>query len=333
MSEKVMFELRASYLRKIQLAMLVLGLIGVGSFFVLWSLGYMILPFAIILEASAITILIGFALYRVISFSKYDELSTDLILLSFGVHCVVVYFLVPHDPLRVVWFHLMIVLVFLFKDMKAGILALCIPILVVLFGNTFVFYPQMHGYFDLQLLWTFVITTLMIGGAAGVMNKYYNALAQHVLDLSRFDGMTDALNARAFKDECMKFLPEAARIKFDIYFVVMDFDDFKMINDEKGHPVGDKVLIVFSHLVKQSFQELAIFGRLGGDEFGLLTINSSLDQHLTERKIEQIKYDLSVAIGFPIGISYGIVNSSEHNFEFDEIYRGADKKMYKAKAA
>ena len=66
MSEKVMFELRASYLRKIQLAMLVLGLIGVGSFFVLWSLGYMILPFTIILEASAITILIGFALYRLI---------------------------------------------------------------------------------------------------------------------------------------------------------------------------------------------------------------------------------------------------------------------------
>jgi diguanylate cyclase (GGDEF)-like protein len=113
----------------------------------------------------------------------------------------------------------------------------------------------------------------------------------------------------------------------------MDFDGFKMINDKQGHPIGDKVLIVFSDLVEKSFQEMAIFGRLGGDEFGLLTMDSSLDLQLTENKLQQIKNDLSVALGFPINISYGIEKCSDHNYKFDAIYRGADKKMYEAKAA
>ncbi|MBB6062723.1 diguanylate cyclase (GGDEF)-like protein [Thermosipho japonicus] len=105
------------------------------------------------------------------------------------------------------------------------------------------------------------------------------------------------------------------------FFVLIDLNDFKKLNDKFGHDKGDKVLVEFSKLIRENIREEDLFIRLGGDEFALIV---NLDD--PESFVERLRKLLIKIIN--LDFSYGIVKFSN----FSESYRLADKLLYDMKS-
>jgi diguanylate cyclase (GGDEF)-like protein len=85
--------------------------------------------------------------------------------------------------------------------------------------------------------------------------------------LSRHDALTGLLNRRAFADSLRQELARARRTSTPIAVLYIDIDDFKAVNDTRGHQKGDEVLVMVAELLRQTSRENDILARLGGDEF------------------------------------------------------------------
>lgn len=86
------------------------------------------------------------------------------------------------------------------------------------------------------------------------------------------DGLTGILNRTAFKHLSFSLQSET----FPVGFAIIDIDNFKDINDQFGHEIGDKVLIKVAQLLKHSFHSGSKAIRLGGDEFAVILLNVDL---------------------------------------------------------
>lgn len=124
----------------------------------------------------------------------------------------------------------------------------------------------------------------------------------------------------------------------DIYtsaFLLIDLDKFKSINDNYGHDVGDKALTKVAKILHKSFRAQDYVCRIGGDEFAVIMIHA--ESQLTGRiqnKIREINEQLKIANKDegvpPISLSGGVV-FGDQNYSIDEIFKEADKALYKAK--
>jgi diguanylate cyclase (GGDEF)-like protein len=88
--------------------------------------------------------------------------------------------------------------------------------------------------------------------------------------IAKQDSMTGALTRRGFFAEVEKESLRAARYDRPSALVVIDVDHFKAINDRYGHPAGDAVLVSIANACMATMRKSDIFGRIGGEEFGLL---------------------------------------------------------------
>lgn len=116
-----------------------------------------------------------------------------------------------------------------------------------------------------------------------------------------------------------------------IYSIAMiDGDNFKEINDNYGHSIGDKVLIKVAEILKKSVRQNDIVIRYGGDEF--LIIFEDIDCKIAESILNRIenKLDEINEFDFDISISYG-VSEIKNSEEFFQSLNKADEKMYSSK--
>ncbi|WP_049751886.1 GGDEF domain-containing protein [Sulfurihydrogenibium sp. YO3AOP1] len=114
----------------------------------------------------------------------------------------------------------------------------------------------------------------------------------------------------------------------------MDLDNFKQINDKFGHPAGDLVLKEVSNLLRTYLRANTIIGRLGGEEFGIILPNVTLEngKNVAERirnviENHEIKYDGKV---IRISASLGVTQVKEGD-TIDTLYRRVDEALYQAK--
>ena len=115
--------------------------------------------------------------------------------------------------------------------------------------------------------------------------------------------------------------------------ILIDVDNFKTVNDNYGHAVGDRVLKRVADILRSSFRSVDILCRIGGDEFAVVMtrVNSSMRQ-LVLNKITQAnellqnpKDDLP-----PVSLSVGVAFSDRENPQGD-IFRDADTALYRVK--
>ncbi len=120
--------------------------------------------------------------------------------------------------------------------------------------------------------------------------------------------------------------------------LVLDLDNFKLINDLYGHTMGDKVLQTFAAVVRNNVRGKDLTVRIGGDEFMAFCpdLNDSEGlEHLTRRLNEQFLGEVRNMIGegfeVPLGVSVGAVKVPEHGRSYAEIFPLADGALYRAK--
>ncbi len=94
-------------------------------------------------------------------------------------------------------------------------------------------------------------------------------LETELKELAATDPLTGIANRRSFTQTMSEALDGAGATSQPAGLILFDIDDFKAINDRYGHPTGDTVLRDIARTVSRHFAEGAIFGRLGGEEFGI----------------------------------------------------------------
>ncbi len=122
------------------------------------------------------------------------------------------------------------------------------------------------------------------------------------------------------------------------YFLMIDLDSFKLVNDIYGHDMGDKILIAFAECIKSASDKEAVIGRLGGDEFVLFSekIDSEEDirnmtAEINTEFLKKAKALMGEEMDIPLGASIGAMYVSGAGSEFADIFNAADKALYKVK--
>ena len=153
--------------------------------------------------------------------------------------------------------------------------------------------------------------------------------------LARTDGLTGVYNRSYFMDKSDAVIEVMRRYQHPASMMMLDLDHFKKINDNYGHHVGDLALLAFTKACRQEIRESDVLGRLGGEEFGLLLPETSIQnaQVLAER-IRKATAAIEVPLGdrmIGITVSIGLVELSAEDLSLSSVMRRADLAMYQAK--
>ncbi|MCX5963911.1 MAG: EAL domain-containing protein [Cyanobacteria bacterium] len=151
------------------------------------------------------------------------------------------------------------------------------------------------------------------------------------------DPLTGLPNRLLFTERLTEVISRSRNQENNLFAVLfLDLDRFKVINDSLGHLIGDQLLIAIARRLEVCVKRSDLVARLGGDEFTIL-LDNILDEAATHQVAERIHLELSRPFNLNghevfTTVSIGIALSST-DFEFTEdMLRGADIAMYRAKA-
>jgi diguanylate cyclase (GGDEF)-like protein len=155
----------------------------------------------------------------------------------------------------------------------------------------------------------------------------------HFMSLSQLDGLTGICNRPYFIEQAEKALENAERTGEQICIVLCDLDHFKTINDSHGHAAGDYVLKRAVSECRAHLRQTDIFGRFGGEEFGILF------PACEPRDAWQLSEQLRVAIASitidgeesKVTASFGIATTGSSGYELRQLLAHADAALYAAK--
>ncbi len=171
----------------------------------------------------------------------------------------------------------------------------------------------------------------VVSGIMMVAFWHLQQTQRELQDLAIHDPLTRVLNARAFSDRLTQELHRNRRYRRPVSLLYLDLDNFKELNDSRGHQTGDTMLRLVADAMRLAVRETDIVGRMGGDEFAVLMpeTDGELADAVARRLAEGIK------TAFPstptVTASIGIVSFDDTAASADEILRRADQAMYEAK--
>ncbi|WP_269532698.1 EAL domain-containing protein [Chitinimonas sp. BJYL2] len=158
---------------------------------------------------------------------------------------------------------------------------------------------------------------------------------ERILQLARFDALTELPNRRYFRDLAEAAIDEAKRHDEQRALIFVDLDHFKTINDSLGHDVGDRLLKEVAVRLNHALRAGDVVGRLGGDEFVILLrhLDKSEDasyvaERVLERLAESFVLDEHELVVTP---SLGLAVYPVDGEDYDTLVRNADAAMYHAK--
>ena len=128
--------------------------------------------------------------------------------------------------------------------------------------------------------WIYLIGHPSLSVAAGIATILLSAsdLAVQLRALAANDPLTGVLNRRGFQEGATRAIANGRRYRQSIAVCIADIDHFKSINDRFGHTVGDRTLRFICQSLTRGLRGGDLVGRIGGEEFALLLVNSSAEQ-------------------------------------------------------
>jgi len=185
--------------------------------------------------------------------------------------------------------------------------------------------------FFVNLFVSIIVTILIVLIIIYTINIYQKQLER----LAEEDSLTRLSNRRKFNEEFDKMfnLQRRGNIK-SLSMILLDIDDFKQVNDKFGHLIGDKVLVRFSTILKDSLRKTDLVARWGGEEFSILFINTEKNEvvkiaekiRLLVKEDEMLKNLLDRSLTISLGYSELLREDSQ-----DGLIGKVDRALYKAK--
>lgn len=180
-------------------------------------------------------------------------------------------------------------------------------------------------------------TGIILAVAVALMTfaVYVNRMLSDANLRSETDTLSGLLNRRGFVERADETLRIADRSGGPVTLVLADIDRFKAVNDTYGHEAGDRVVQVFSDVMRQVAGE-NIIGRIGGDEFAILLSGTELSTARLIAEGARVAFSQSEIDGLALGngctATFGV--AQRHGSEtYEELLRRADLALYEAKNA
>ena len=163
-------------------------------------------------------------------------------------------------------------------------------------------------------------------------------LERELRRLATSDSLTGIANRRAFLEQASECLRRAARYEKDVVLFIADLDHFKAVNDRYGHIAGDVVLQRFAGAVAPELRDTDCFGRLGGEEFGILLQEARRKeaQHVAERigeSARRLRFAAANGQEYGITVSIGATRNHRDDRGIERLLVRADMALYAAKEA
>jgi diguanylate cyclase (GGDEF)-like protein len=132
-----------------------------------------------------------------------------------------------------------------------------------------------------QSLWANILIGLLITfGISILMILIFRAYNKRLEDLASFDELTALYNRRHFSHLMEREISIAQRYGQKLSMLMMDIDNFKSVNDQYGHVIGDEMLRLISKSITKTVRTSDIVGRWGGEEFAVLLSNTGTEEAL-----------------------------------------------------
>ena len=162
-----------------------------------------------------------------------------------------------------------------------------------------------------------------------VVNRLIRRSEGRLVNMARVDPTTGLLNRRGFNEHLERRMAEGAQ---DMCVFVFDIDNFKRVNDQHGHLIGDKILRLTAEVARRALGENTVLSRWGGDEYaGIHTGGAQQARGDIDGLLEQIRADEELC-RYGITISMGATVCHRIDSADALIYR-ADEALYDAKGA
>lgn len=211
---------------------------------------------------------------------------------------------------------------------------------------SFYFFSTNHDFFSFtdinsQKVVVTIITSILCYAFVGLLNYLYRRDAKKIInanidlkknneeltELSQIDALTNAKNRLGLRKDFNSF------VGTEIQLMIFDIDDFKQINDQYGHNVGDKILSEVSKIAREVFSNDNVY-RFGGDEF--VVIKNDLPLSEFKNKIEQLQNlaktievkDGKRGVQLSMGYTYGVVTNV---IDIRSMLKFADELLYEVK--
>ena len=186
----------------------------------------------------------------------------------------------------------------------------------------------------LRLVTDSILSTMLnVVGSVKAIHKYTRDMEYYATR----DPLTDLYNRRVFWELFEYEVARAQRHNYQFAILVVDLDNFKLINDGHGHAAGDRYLQAVAQAMKKVLRPGDIFARYGGDEFvGLLPeITLETAALVAQRVLEAVaKLEIEVGGSKLVGsVSIGLAVYPLHADNAKDLFLFADNMMYKAKGA
>ncbi len=153
--------------------------------------------------------------------------------------------------------------------------------------------------------------------------------------LARTDPLTGLPNRRAFLERLTDELARSKRSGGPLCVAYLDVDNFKRLNDRKGHAEGDEFLTGVAQAIRDTVRSSDVAARLGGDEFAVLFIDAKpgTTEALAQRLLQRIRGMGDRYPDLDLGVSIGMAHFDASPADAEEILQRADAAMYQAKSA
>lgn len=154
--------------------------------------------------------------------------------------------------------------------------------------------------------------------------------------LSRTDSLTGLPNARAFREIARAEIARAERYRQPLSLAFIDVDDFKCINDSRGHGAGDRLLSLVAQVIRGSLRSSDHVARYAGDEFVVLL--PVVDQDAARATVDKLRSIVNQAMimeDWPVTVSIGVVTCEPGGagVTVDGMLERADRLMYEVKSS
>lgn len=158
---------------------------------------------------------------------------------------------------------------------------------------------------------------------------------ENAIEENKIDDLTGLMNRKGFKETVENYLNQEDDA--DGVLLVFDLDNFKSINDNLGHPEGDKALKLFAEFLRKEFRKDGVIARIGGDEF-MVFLSSSMNKHVLINKLDQLlvnarevlKQYSNLHVSLSIGVSK--IDKTKRINDIETLYESGDTALYIAKS-
>lgn len=156
---------------------------------------------------------------------------------------------------------------------------------------------------------------------------------KHLRDIAVIDKLTGVLTRKHFENEIEAMMEKYGQYQGTFSLLMIDIDNFKILNDTFGHLAGDDVLSVMGSTLKQSVRSTDLVARYGGEEFVVILYDTSTDDGFEiAEKIRKDVLNIKVwGVERQVSVSIGLAQHPEHSQYKNDLISKADQALYNAK--